>query len=63
MLPLLSRAYMQFLATRRPSYASLKVNFRLNEFFTKLARMEQSRSSYQQKLSFLSEVINPETHD
>ena len=52
-----SKAYMWFLATRKPDYSTLKAGFRLNEFLPRLARMEQVRSSQAQKLAFLRDVF------
>ena len=52
-----SKAYMGFLATRKLNYATLKAGFRLNEFLSRLSKMEQVRSSQDQKLSLLRDVI------
>jgi hypothetical protein len=53
-----SRAYMDFLATRRLPYASLKQGFRLNAFFATIRRMRQTQLSYMDQIAFLKSVLN-----
>jgi hypothetical protein len=53
-----SRAYLDFLATRRLRYSSLKHAFRLNAFFATIRRMTQTRLSYMDQISFLSSVLD-----
>jgi len=53
-----SRAYLDFLATRRLRYSSLKQAFRLNAFFATIRRMTQTRLSYLDQIAFLRSVLN-----
>jgi hypothetical protein len=52
-----SRSYVDFLATRRPRYSTLKPSFRLNEFFGPLERLGQSQMSYRQKIEFIETIL------
>lgn len=56
-----SRAYVQYLATRRPRYSSLKPSFRLNAFFVPIRRMFQTRLTYLDQIGFLRDVVNSGT--
>jgi hypothetical protein len=52
-----SRSYLEFLATHRPRYATIKPSFRLNEFFGSLKRLGQSQMSYRQKIDFIDQIL------
>ncbi|HEY3911597.1 MAG TPA: MAE_28990/MAE_18760 family HEPN-like nuclease [Stellaceae bacterium] len=52
-----SRSYLEFLATRRPRYATIKPSFRLNEFFGDLKRLGQSQMSYREKIEFIDRIL------
>jgi RiboL-PSP-HEPN len=52
-----SRSYLEFLAIRRPRYATIKPSFRLNEFFGALKRLGQSQMSYRQKIELINDIL------
>jgi MAE_28990/MAE_18760-like HEPN len=52
-----SRSYVEFLATRRPRYSTIKPSFRLNEFSRALRRLGQSQMSYRQKIEFIESIL------
>jgi hypothetical protein len=52
-----AKAYLQYIARRKLDYASLKMNFRLNEFFSDLDRLSRSQMSYTEKLAILDKIV------
>jgi RiboL-PSP-HEPN len=54
---IVSKSYVEFLATRRPRYSTIKPSFRLNEFFGALKRLGQSQMSYRHKIEFIERIL------
>jgi hypothetical protein len=51
-----ARAYVEFLAIRRPEYAAIKPSFRLNEFFGDFKNLGQSELNYRHKIDLIMRI-------
>jgi hypothetical protein len=56
-----ARAYVDFLATRRPTYGTLQSSFRLNEFYGEFRRLSQTELNYQQQINLIKRIASSGT--
>ena len=56
-----ARAYVDFLAIRRPAYSTIKPSFRLNEFFSDLKNLTQSQLNYRQRIDLIIRIAESGT--
>jgi hypothetical protein len=56
-----ARAYVDFLAIRRPAYGAIKAGFRLNEFFAELKSLRHTELNYRQKIDLIMRIAASET--
>jgi hypothetical protein len=53
-----ARAYVDFLAIRRPEYSTIRPSFRLNEFFNDFKTLGQTRLNYRQQIDLISKIVD-----